>query len=616
MGIMQRYRSVIVLSTCLGLTAVLLSQQPRERERPARMSVRGLRGAVATGSEGAAEAGMRILHRGGNAVDAGVASLFAAAACEYSHFGFGGEAPILIRTKEGRVISLAGVGTMPKAASADLFRRRRLLAGEVQAIEPGGLKGIIPVAGLMPALVPGMVEAALVALKEYGTLSFSDVIAPALEIADGYPLDETRASSIHFSRRFFELWPTSKAYFLPEGRLQMTGEIYRQASLARTLRLMMDAEKHANGGKASRTSGIDAVRDYFYRGDIAHRIDAFVRQHDGLLRYEDMAAFRIAPEEPACIDYKGYRVCKPGFWSQGPVMLEALNMLNGVDLAPLGHNSAEYLHRLTETMKLAYADRDTWYGDPRKMDVPQAQLLAQDYAASRRSLIRPRASLEFRPGTVNGKVALHPSQMEMARVRIDDALMAHDTTGINVIDKDGVMFSSTPSGAWLPSVIAGDTGIPLTQRAQSFLLIPGHPNELAAGKRPRVTLSPTLVTRGGRPVMTLSTPGGDNQDQALLQVLLNVIEFGMNAERAIEAPRVQSRHLVSSFDNHAMNPGDLLVDERIAPATYADLTERGHRTTASSRWNSGANPVLIRMLPNGVIEAGADPYGYRVAQAW
>jgi gamma-glutamyltranspeptidase/glutathione hydrolase len=613
---MQWRRILPVVCICLGLSAVLVSQQPRERERPLRISVRGARGAVAGGTEGATTAGMRMFYRGGNAVDAGVATMFAAAACEYSHFGFGGEAPILIRTKEGKVISLAGVGTMPKAASADMFRSRRLMIGEVQAIEPGGLKGIIPVAGLMPALVPGMVEAALVALREYGTMSFAEVVAPAIEIADGYPLDESRANSIHFSRRFFELWPTSKAHFLPEGRLPMPGDIFRQADLARTLRSMVEAEKKALSGKAARTAGIDAVRDHFYRGDIARRIDAFVRQHDGLLRYEDMAAFRITPEEPACTDYKGYQVCKPGFWSQGPVMLEQLNILEGIDLRALGYNSADYLHNLTETMKLAYADRDTWYGDPRMVNVPSAQLLSKEYAAGRRALIGSRASVEFRPGQVEGRVAHHPSTMETARVKIDDALMAHDTTCINAIDKDGVMFSATPSGAWLPSVIAGDTGIPLTQRAQSFLLIPGHPNELAPGKRPRVTLSPTLVTKGGKPAMTLATPGGDNQDQALVQILLNVIEFGMNSERAIEAPRIQSRHLVSSFDNHAMNPDELLLDERIPPAVYSALTERGHRTNPSSRWNSGANPVLIRVLPNGVIEAGADPYGYRIAHAW
>jgi len=243
-------------------------------------------------------------------------------------------------------------------------------------------------------------------------------------------------------------------------------------------------------------------------------------------------------------------------------------------------------------------------------------LLSKEYASQRRTQIVPRASMEFLPGTLAGQPGRHPSVADMAYARIDDELMARDTTCVNAIDKDGVMFSATPSGAWLPSVIAGDTGIPLTQRAQSFLLIPGHPNELAGGKRPRVTLSPTLVTRGGKPAMTLSTPGGDNQDQALLQVFLDVVEFGMNAQSAIEAPRFQTRHLVSSFDNHAMNRGDLLLDERIPANVYSDLTDRGHKTSVRSRWSSGAYPILIRVLPNGAIEAGADPYGYRNAEAW
>lgn len=608
----------MLLCALIASVALLTAQRDRSerQERPARYSVRGTRGAIAAGTDFAAAAGMRAFYKGGNAVDAGVTAMFAASVAEYSHFGFGGEAPILIRTKDGRVKAIAGVGTMPRLASAEFFRRRRILTGELMAIEPGGLKNIIPVAGLMPALVPGMVEAALVALREYGTISFSEAIAPAIELADGMPLDETRAGSIVRSRRFFELWPDSKAYFTPEGSIPRAGEIFRQPSLARTMRGMADAERKSLSGGGSRLAGLDAVRDYFYRGDIARAIDAFSKAHDGLLRYEDMAAFRLKPEEPASTDYRGYRVHKPGFWSQGPVMLESLNVLEGFDLAAIPHNSAEYLHKLVETMKLAYADRDTYYGDPLFSPVPADKLLSKEYAGSRRSQISGRASLDFVPGMIDGRPALHPSQSEMATARIDDELMARDTTGINAIDKDGVMFAATPSGAWLPSVIAGSTGIPLTQRAQSFLLTPGHPNELAGGKRPRITLSPTLVTKDGKPAMTLSTPGGDNQDQALLQILLNVIEFKMSSQAAIEAPRFQTRHLVSSFDNHAMNRGDLLLDERISPTVFADLTERGHRTATRSRWNSGSHPVMIRTLPNGVIEAGADPYGYRAAQAW
>jgi gamma-glutamyltranspeptidase/glutathione hydrolase len=543
--------------------------------------------------------------------------MFAASVAEYSHFGFGGEAPLLIRTPDGRVHSIAGVGTMPRAASAEFFRSRRLLAGEVTNVEPGGLKGMVPVAGLMPALVPGMVDAALVALREFGTISFADAIAPAAELAEGMPLDEVRANYIARSRRFFDLWPVSKAVFMPEGRPPQTGDIFRQTNLARTMRAMAEIERKARAGGAARAHAIDAVRDFFYRGEIARRIDEFSRANGGLLRYEDMAAFRLKAEQPASTTYRGYTVHKPGFWSQGPVMLQALNVLEGFDLASLPHNSAEYLHRLAEALKLAYADRDTYYGDPAKVRVPAERLLSKEYANLRRQQIGPRASLDFLPGTIEGHPALHPSVAEaMMRARIDDELMARDTTCVNAADSKGFMFSATPSGAWMPAVIAGDTGIPLTQRAQSLLLTPGHPNELAGGKRPRITLSPTIVTREGAPVMALSTPGGDNQDQALLQILLNVIEFRMGAQAAIEAPRFQTRHLVSSFDNHAMNRGELLLDERFPPVAVTELTERGHRTASRSRWNNGAAPVLIRVLPSATLEAAADPYGYRVANAW
>ncbi len=611
---MRRKPVLLVLASAVAALALLAQQ--KEPERPQKRPVRGLRGAVAAGSDSSAEAGMRLYHRGGNAVDAGVAAMFAASVSEYSHFGFGGEAPILIRTKDGRVFSIAGVGTMPKLANAQFFRDRRLRPGELMALEPNGLKGIVPVAGLMPALVPGMVDAALLALREFGNLSLAEVMAPAIELADGMPLDETRAGAILRGRRFFSLWPTSKAYFQPGGVTLRPGDIFRQADLARTMRAMVAAERSALERGAKRPAALDSVRDYFYRGEIARKIDAFSKANEGLLRYEDMAAFRLQPEEALSTTYRGYTVYKPGFWSQGPTLLETLNMLEGYDLRAMKLNSAEYLHTVAEVLKLAYADRDTFYGDPGMVKVPASQLLSKDYAALRRQLVTPSASMEFRPGQIPGTQGIHPSAVDIVRVKIDDKLMARDTTCINAVDKDGVMFSATPSGAWLPSVIAGDTGIPLTQRAQSFLLVPGHPNELAPGKRPRVTLSPTLVTKDGKPAFTLSTPGGDNQDQALVQILLNMVEFGMNPEAAIEAPRMQTRHLVSSFDNHAMNPGDLILDERIAVSVYGSLTERGHRTSGASRWNSGANPVAIRVLPSGVIEAGADPWGYRIAQAW
>jgi gamma-glutamyltranspeptidase/glutathione hydrolase len=543
--------------------------------------------------------------------------MYAAAVSEFSHFGMGGEAPILIRTKAGKVFSIAGVGTMPKLATAEMFRERKPKAGEILTLEPGGMKGIIPVAGIMPALVPGMVESGLIALRDFGTKSFADVAQTAIELADGMAIDEMRAGSIARSRQFFNLWPDSKKTYMPDGQVPMPGEVFRQPNLARTLRSMVAAEKKALAAGGSRSAGIDAVRDYFYRGDIAHRIDTFMKENDGLLRYEDMAAFKLQPEEPVSVDYRGYKVYKPAFWSQGPAMLEALNILEGFDLRSLGFNSADYIHRVTEALKLAYADRDTYYGDPKFNHIPGDTLLSKNYAADRRKLIGQKASLDFIPGTIDDKKGRHPIDMEIARTKIDPELMSSDTTCVDAIDKDGIVFSATPSGAWLPSVIAGDTGIPLTERAQSFLLVPGTPNELAGGKRPRVTLSPTLVTQqGGHPFLAFSTPGGDNQDQSLIQLFLDVVEFGMNAQAAVEAPRLQTRHLVSSFDNHAWVRGDLLLDERIPQSVMQDLAARGHRVGIRSRWASGAAPVMVRVLPDGVIEAGADPYGYRVAHAY
>ena len=560
---------------------------------------------------------MRMFVAGGNAVDAGIAALFAAATAEFSHIGWGGEAPILVRTKAGKVYAIAGVGTMPKLGTADFYRSHELGADEiVDPPSPHGLKDWVPVAGPLAALVPGMVDAALVTLREFGTMSFSQTVEPAIELADGFPLDEFRVNSIIDSERFLKDWPASAKTFLPGGRMPRLGDIFHQPELARTLRSMAEVEKKARADGAGREKALDAVRDYFYRGDIARRIGAFSETNGGLLRYQDMAAFHVEPEEAVSTTFQGYTVYKPGFWSQGPSMIEALNILDGFDLAGMKLNSAPYIHTLAEALKLAYADRDTYYGDPRFNRIPAERLLSKEYGAARAKLIGHDASLEFRPGDVEPNPPKHPSLSAIARHKIDDALLAKDTTCVDAIDKDGVVISITPSGAWMPTFLAGDTGIALTQRAQSFLLVPGHPNELAPGKRPRVTLRPTLVVGPGRNILALSTPGGDNQDQALLQVLLNAIMFGMNPENAVEAPRFQSEHLVSSFDNHAMDPGKLLVDERTPDAVVAELKQRKHIVEMRTRYASGAAPVMIRLYPSGLIEAGADPFYYRAAQSW
>lgn len=608
--------------TILLLVGLLLACGTAQQTRPnlekllPKEPVRGKNGAVAGGTNASVEAGMRMLKQGGNAVDAGVAAMFAAAVVEYSHFGFGGEAPILIRTKDGKVFSISGVGPAPKLATHEFFAKHQLDPLEVDSNEPNGLSKYLPVTGLLPAIVPGMVESGLVALREFGSLSFEQVIAPSIELADEMVVDDMRAAVIRYSRPFFERWPTSKAYFMQDGKLPRPGEVFRQPALAKTLRAMVAAEQRAASLKKPRTTAIDAVRDYFYRGEVARKIDAFSRENKGLLRYEDLSTFRLKPEEPLSATYKNYTIYKPGFYTQGPAALQIVNMLENANLGKMEFGSEEYIHVATEAMKLAYADRDAYYGDPNFTKVPADELLSKQYGKSRFGMIGDMASLDFRPGKVKGANGAHPSREELVRREIDDALMYGDTTCINAIDKDGILFSATPSGAALPSVIAGDTGIPLTQRAQSFYLIPGHPNDIAPGKRPRVTLTPTVILQDGKPSMVLSTPGGDNQDQSLLQIFFNVVEFGMDAQQAVAAPRFQSRHLVSSFDNHAMNPGSLLLDERFGRPVALALKNRGHRVEFRSRFSSGAAPVLVRMLPDGMIEAGADPYAFRVAKAF
>ena len=585
--------------------------------RPVKLVARGTRGAVGGGTEYSTEAGMRMFTTGGNAVDAGIATMLAGSVVEFSHFGVGGEAPILVRTKEGKVFAIAGVGTMPKLATADFFRNHKLQPDEiVDPPEGHGLKDWVPVAGILSAIVPGMVEAALVTLRDFGTKSFSEAVEPAIELADGFPIDEFRVSAIGASIKYLMAWPDAARVFLPNGRVPRVGDIFRQPDLARTLRAMAAIEKAKLAQGGTRTQAIDAVRDYFYRGEIARKIGDYSEKHGGLLRYDDMAAFHLEPEQAVSTTFHGYTVYKPGFWSQGPAMIEALNILEGFNLQELHYNSAEYLHTMVEALKLAYADRDTYYGDPKFVKIPAERLLSKEYGAERRKQIGPEASMEFRPGNVEPNPPKHPWYVPTARYDIPPALLAKDTTCVDAIDKDGVAISITPSGAWLPAVVAGDTGILLTERAQSFLLIPGHPNELAGGKRPRVTLSPTLVVGPDKNVLALSTPGGDNQDQALLQVLFDTLEFRMNAESAVEAPRFQTEHLVSSFDNHAMSPGSLLLDERLPADVIDELKRRGHKVQVKTRYESGSAPVLIRLYPTGLIEAGADPYYFRSALAW
>ncbi len=609
-------RTVLVLvSFALLLASSPLPSSNADTFRPV---IRGKRGVVAGGHPLSVEAGLRMLQKGGNATDAGVATILAASVIEFSHFSFGGEVPILIKLKGKDVAVVEGMGQAPMKATREFFVNRGNAGTADRPTMAGAKSGMIPSTGPLSATVPAVLDACVTALDHFGTRSLSEVMQPAIELADGFPIDELRVQYIKTRGPVFSQWPDAKRIFMPGGKVPQVGDLFVQPELARTLRAIVAAEKRA--ASKGRHAGLMAARDYFYRGPVGVRIGAYMQTHGGLITAEDMARFRAKVGTPVKADYRGYEVYKAGFWTQGPAMVETLNLLKGYDLKTMGHNSPNYIHTLTESLKLGLADRDRYYGDPNFVKIPATELLSESYASLRRSLIeKERASLAQQPGDpLNMRAILATAAQTTGRVSgVPEVERANDTTCVNVIDKDGNLFSATPSGAWLPAVVAGDTGVLMGQRLQSALTDPNSPNVVAPGKRPRITLTPTLVVKDGQPFMVLSTPGGDNQDQALLQVLLNIIEFGMNPQEAVEAPRFDTQHYVSSFDDHEFLPGSLNIESRIAAATIDELKQRGHKVKIQSDWGTLSAPtVIIFNSQTGVSSAGADPRRGRYAVAW
>ena len=612
------------LFVCCLITCFLIAGVPQQsRADTFRPVVRGKRGAVAGGQPLSVEAGLRILQQGGNAVDAGVATILAASVIEFSHFSFGGEVPILIKLKGDKVVVIEGMGQAPMKATREFFVDRAKEEGAPGLTTmPGSRRGgLIPSTGPLSATVPAILDACVTALDKFGTKTLAEVMEPAIQLADGFPIDELRVNYIRTRSSVFSQWPDAKRVFLPGGEIPKVGDIFVQADLARTLREIVRAEKVASRGmKTNRHAGLMAARDYFYKGPIAKRIGDYMQANGGLIAAGDFARFAAKVGQPVETDYRGYQVYKAGFWTQGPALVETLNMLEGFDLKKMGHNSVDYIHTLAEALKLAMADRDRYYGDPDFVKIPMAELLSKNYAALRRPLIdQQRASLAQQPGDPSNMKAVLASAVQTigraTQVPVEER--ANDTTCVNVVDKDGNLFSATPSGAWLPAVVAGDTGVLMGQRLQSALTDANSPNVVAPGKRPRITLTPTLVLKGGEPFMVLSTPGGDNQDQALLQVLLNIVEFGMNPQEAVEAARFDTQHYVSSFDDHEFLPGSLNVESRVSLKTIQQLSEKGHKVKVQSEWGTLSAPTVIVYDPKtGVAAAGADPRRSRYAVAW
>jgi gamma-glutamyltranspeptidase / glutathione hydrolase len=576
---------------CLLLLFSVVMARSQDTVRTMFPAVRGLHEMVAAANNLEVAAGMRMLAQGGNAVDAGVATVLAATVTEQSRVGLGGEIPILIKLKDKPVIAISGIGVAGSKATVQFFEHR----APEQWEQPGRVAPI-PAIGPRAAITPGLVDGLLVALEKYGTLSFTQVAAPAIEYADeGFPIGEEFAEFLGELQQYHAFWPTSFRFFYPNGVAPKRGEIVKMPALANTLRQMAAVEPKTKGDRAAK---IRAIHDLFYKGAIAAKISDFLDSNGGLITRDDMAKFHAEVDEPSVGTYRGYTISKPGFWSQGPVMIEALNILEGFDLKRMGHNSPEYLHTLIEAVKLAFADRDRYYGDPKFSKIPEQILLSKDYAAERRKLIDSHhASMESRPGDLNASVAM---------VGGNGKSSDKDTTCVNVVDREGNAFSATPSGAWIPSVIVADTGIPLSVRMESFVVTPGHANQVAPGKRPRVTLSPTVVTRDGQLVLTMSTPGGDNQDQALLQVLLNILEFGMSPQEAVESPRFQSSHFYNSFGYHEFTPGKVSIEGRIPHATIQKLNELGHLVQPAADWSNTSAPTVIQVI-GGVLNGAADP---------
>jgi gamma-glutamyltranspeptidase/glutathione hydrolase len=577
------------------------------RTETMRPEILGTRGIVAAGRHYSVSAGVRILHDGGNAIDAGVATVFAASVVEISHFGFGGEAPALIYDAKTRdVIVINGQGPAPKGAAPDLFKA----------------DGKVPSNGPLGATIPAVMDAMALALETKGTMRLEQVLQPAIELADGFPMYAFLRRYLISERQATERYEWSAKTYYPDGRIPQAGEIFRQPNLARTLRTIVAAEHAAFGRSHDRIAAIRAGRDAFYTGDIARRIADADRAAGGVFSYDDLATYHGKVERPVTTRFHTFDVYKAGPWNQGPVLLQTLNLLEGIDLNAMGEGSASYLHTVHEAIKLAYDDRNAFYGDPAFTAVPIAGLLSKDYALQRRALIGPAASLAHRVGD---PFAFDPGVKAPSMLYTPHAQGGKtpgnigDTTCVDVVDNEGNLFSATPSSGWLlgGAFIAGDTGVPLSNRMQIFDLDPASPNVLAGGKRPRTTLTPTIVLEGGKPLLAISTPGGDSQDQQILNVLLNIFVFGMEIQRAIEAPRINSLHPFSSFDNHESEAGVLEIEDRVPQGVRDELTARGHKLKVLGAYGMSTGVVAVGVNPQtGTLRGGADPRRERYIFGW
>jgi gamma-glutamyltranspeptidase/glutathione hydrolase len=551
------------------------------------VQVIGTRWAVAGGHPLAVEAGARILGAGGNAIDAGVAAGLCLGVVHPDMVSVAGVAPILVHLAgSGQTWQVAGVGPYPRASTVEYFRTRH--------------GGQIP-PGLGRTVVPAAPDAWCTALARWGTMSFAEVAAPATEHAErGFPVSEFSAYQMAANAEKYRRWPTSTALYLKNGRAYRAGEVLMQRELGQTLHRMAAAERRAGG---SRADGIGAARDEFYRGETARLIAEFHRREDGPLTLADLETFAVEVGPALLGTFGTWQMATCGYWCQGPVLLHMLNMLEGLNLESLGHNSPAYLHRIVETIKIAFADRNAYFTDPKFADVPEF-LLGKSYAAQRRELIGERAWAEMPPAgpperaqTVSGQAVIATGVAE-----------GLDTSYVAVVDAEGNGFSATPSDPNADSPVVAGVGCVVSPRGSQGWLDPAHPGVVAPGKRPRLTPAPAMVFSGGRLAMPFGTPGGDVQQQAMLQVFLNIAVFGMAPQQAVEAPRVASRSFPDSFWPHVMAPGKVEVEGRILQETRASLAGLGHDVSTWPDWEWRAGAVCaVRVDGDGVRWTAADP---------
>jgi len=609
-----------LLAAALALLAA--SQGSEARPQTQKPALHGAHWMAVTGKPLAATAGAMIFERGGNAVDAACA-MIAATSTMWDTLSWGGETQALIYNPHtGKVIGINGLGIAPTGATPEYFHKLGMQYP--------------PEYGPLAAVTPGTPGGLMTMLAEYGTMSLRDVLAPAIQMADGYPMEAELVRTIEHYKDRIKQWPdTARVMLVHPGNAHeapQPGEMFHQADLAATLRKLIEAEAAALKAGKDRKSAIYAAYDRFYKGDIAEAFVRGVRSGGGLITLDDLARWKVKIEEPVHTSYKGIEVYKLTTWVQGPVMLQALNILENFDLKSMGYNSTRYIHTLYQAMNLAYADRDFYYGDPDfQPHSPIRGLLSKDYARERAKLVRTdHNDPDIRPGdpypfqgeknpfaaTLKDWHSRMPAPTPTALAEFDRTFRA-GTTSVEAADAEGWAVSVTPSGGWVPAYIAGTTGIGLSQRMQSFVLdAKENPfNVLAPGKRPRATLTPTLALKDGKPLLIFSVQGGDTQDQNLLQFFLNVVEFGMTVQEATEAANITSYQMRDSFGQHESFPGRLTVNSVTPPEVRAELTKMGYTLEYEDRSSGPINAILVDR-EHGTLWGGSSNHGEDYGIGW